>query len=228
MQNHFRGRQWNKCRDCGQTQSVNILCEDNLMTLGMLLEKTKYLLKLVAISIASIFCFIGDAMAYEEPDYVLVKRTDLYEIRRYDDRLAVQTHQRSGEDRAFGRLFRYISGSNQSASKIAMTTPVIQSDDGSGLVMHFFLPKSYSAQTAPVPQADNVTLVTVKGGYYAVLKYSGRSSNANYRKHIAALKEALDKDNVTIQGEAIRATYNGPFTPFFLRRNEAMFRVKWE
>ena len=198
------------------------------MTLGMLLEKTKYLLKLALVSIALVFCFIGDAMAYEEPDYVLVKRTDLYEIRRYEDRVAVQTYQSSGEDRAFGRLFRYISGSNQSASKIAMTTPVIQSDDGFGLVMHFFLPKSYSAQTAPIPQADNVTLVTVKGGYYAVLKYSGRSNNENHRTHTAALKEALDKDNVIIQGEAIRATYNGPFTPFFLRRNEAMFRVNWE
>ena len=198
------------------------------MTLGMLLEKTKYLLKLALVSIALVFCFIGDAMAYEEPDYVLVKRTDLYEIRRYEDRIAVQTYQSSGEDRAFGRLFRYISGSNQSALKIAMTTPVIQSDDGSGLVMHFFLPESYSAQTAPIPQADNVTLVTVKGGYYAVLKYSGRSNNKNHRTHTAALKEALDKDNVTIQGGAIRATYNGPFTPFFLRRNEAMFRVNWE
>jgi len=198
------------------------------MTLGMLLEKTRYLLKLALVSIALVFCFTGDAMAYEEPDYFLVKRTELYEIRQYDDRIAVQTHQRLGEDRAFGRLFRYISGSNQSASKIAMTTPVIQSYDGSGLVMHFFLPKSYSAQTAPIPQADNVTLVTVKGGYYAVLKYSGRSNNENHRTHTAALKEALDKDNVTIQGGAIRATYNGPFTPFFLRRNEAMFRVNWE
>ena len=198
------------------------------MTLGMLLEKTKYPFKLALVSIAPIFCFIGDAMAYEEPEYDLVKRTDLYEIRRYEDRLAVQTHQSSGEDRAFGRLFRYISGSNQSASKIAMTTPVIQSDDGSGLVMHFFLPKSYSAQTAPTPRADNVTLVTVKGGYYAVLKYSGRSNNENHRKHTAALKEALEKDRITIQSVPIKATYNGPLTPFFLRRNETMFRVKWE
>ncbi|MBT7906256.1 MAG: hypothetical protein HN582_02010, partial [Marinovum sp.] len=50
------------------------------MTLGMLLEKTKYPLKLALVSIALIFCFIGDAMAYEEPEYDLVKRTDLYEI----------------------------------------------------------------------------------------------------------------------------------------------------
>lgn len=59
------------------------------MTLGMILEKTKYPFKLALVSIALIFCFIGDAMAYEEPEYDLVKRTDLYEIRRYDDRLAV-------------------------------------------------------------------------------------------------------------------------------------------
>ena len=194
----------------------------------MLLEKTKYPLELALVSIAIVFCFIGDAMAYEEPEYGLVKRTNVYEIRRYEDRLAVQTIQSSGEDRAFGRLFRYISGSNQSASKIAMTIPVIQSDDGGDMVMHFFLPKSYSTRTAPMPKADNVKLVTVKGGYYAVLKYSGRSSTENHRTHTAVLKEALKNDNVTIQGRPIRAIYNGPFTPFFLRRNEAMFRVNWE
>ena len=167
-------------------------------------------------------------MAYEEPEYDVIKSTEIYEIRRYNDRLAVQTFQNAGEDRAFGRLFRYISGSNENSAKVAMTTPVIQFEAGNGLVMHFFLPKSYSSKTAPIPRANNVSLVTVEGGFYAVIKYSGRSTDENYRKHLALLNKALEDDDITIQSGPIKATYNGPLTPFFFRRNEAMYRIMWK
>ena len=60
-------------------------------------------------------------MAYEEPKYKLIKSTDVYEIRQYQDRLAVETTQSQSQNGAFRRLFNYISGSNESSSKIAMT-----------------------------------------------------------------------------------------------------------
>ena len=41
-------------------------------TLGMRPEKISYLLKLLVISIPLVFCFMGEAMAYEEPEYLLV------------------------------------------------------------------------------------------------------------------------------------------------------------
>ena len=167
-------------------------------------------------------------MAYEEPQYKLIKNTGVYEIRYYGDRAAIRTLQASGEDRAFRRLFKYISGANQSSSKITMTAPVIQSDEGSGLVMHFFLPKNYLTQNAPLPESDRVEVVTIKGGFYAVLKYSGRSTVQNYKKQVVLLKDQLNRDGVLIKSDPIMATYNGPFTPFFLRRNEAMYRVDWE
>ncbi len=96
------------------------------------------------------------------------------------------------------------------------------------MVMHFFLPKKFTEQTAPLPEADNVNLVTVKAGYYAVIKYSGRSNNQNFKRHAALLRDALNKDDVALKGGPIKATYNNPFTPSFLRRNEAMYRVDWE
>ena len=164
-------------------------------------------------------------MAYEEPKYDLIKNTDVYEIRSYEDRLAVKTLQTLGGDRAFGRLFKYISGANQSSSKIAMTIPVIKTDEGRGLEMYFFLPKSYSMKTTPLPNANNVELVMVKGGYYAVIKYSGRLTDQNYKRHSALLKEVLNKDKISTIGEPIQAIYNGPLTPFFLRKNEAMYLV---
>ncbi|MBT5640443.1 MAG: heme-binding protein, partial [Rhodobiaceae bacterium] len=65
-------------------------------------------------------------------------------------------------------------------------------------------------------------------GYYAVIKYSGRYTNQNHKRHSALLTDALNKDSILIKSNVIKAAYNGPFTPFFLRRNESMYRVEWE
>lgn len=167
-------------------------------------------------------------MAYEEPEYKLIKSTDVYEIRQYEDRLAVKTTQSKTQNGAFRKLFNYIAGSNESSSKIAMTVPVIQSKDGNGASMLFFLPKSFTKQSAPSPDRDDVELITVKGGFYAVTKYSGRSTDQNFIKHSALLFEALRKDNILTIGDPMMATYNGPFTLPFMRRNEAMYRVNWK
>ena len=167
-------------------------------------------------------------MAYEEPEYKLIKSTDVYEIRQYQDRLAVETTQSQSQNGAFIRLFNYISGSNESSSKIAMTVPVIQSKDSNGASMIFFLPKSFTKQSAPLPDGDDVKLITIKGGFYAVTKYSGRSTDQNFIKHSALLFEALRTDNILTIGDPMMATYNGPFTLPFLRRNEAMCRVNWK
>ena len=167
-------------------------------------------------------------MAYEEPEYKLIKSTDVYEIRQYEDRLAVKTTQSKSQNGAFRRLFNYISGSNESSSKIAMTVPVIQSKDSNGASMLFFLPKSFTKQSAPLPDGNDIKLITVKGGFYAVTKYSGRSTDQNFIKHSALLFEALRKDNILTIGDPMMATYNGPFTLPFMRRNETMYRVNWK
>ena len=66
-------------------------------------------------------------MALEEPKYSIIKKTNDSEISKYADRLAVETLEGSGENRAFSLLFLYISGANEQNSKDAMTIPVIQS-----------------------------------------------------------------------------------------------------
>lgn len=163
------------------------------MSSGIKAQTFKTISRLVLLTLAFLITLFGAAMAYEEPKYELIKSTAIYEIRKYGDRLAVQTIQNSGEDRVFGRFFRYISGANRNSSKIAMTTPVIQSSDGNGMVMHFFLPCKYSEKTAPVPESKNVSLVTTSGGYYAVIKYLGQSTESNFYKHVAILGEVLSK-----------------------------------
>ena len=193
---------------------------------NMLLKTSIYHFIIAALTI--FFLSTSNAMAYEEPKYKLIKSTDVYEIRQYQDRLAVETTQSKSQNGAFRRLFNYISGSNESSSKIAMTVPVIQSKNSNGASMIFFLPKNFTKQSAPLPDGDDVKLITVKGGFYAVTKYSGRSTDQNFIKHSALLFEALRKDNILTIGDPMMATYNGPFTLPFMRRNEAMYRLNWK
>ena len=141
--------------------------------------------------------------AIEEPSYSVLTVNEIYEIREYDDRLAVQTSQKNGQNGAFRKLFKYISGSNISSTKIEMTTPVIQSvkidmttpvmqkfQDGE-MIMKFFLPRKFNLKTAPQPLSEDLSIVIVKGGKYAVIKYSGRSTYKNFEKHSKVLLEAL-------------------------------------
>ena len=64
-------------------------------------------------------------MANEEAPYNIVHKNDIYEIRQYSDRLAVQVINK-GDNKSFRKLFNYISGSNNTSEKIAMTITVTQ------------------------------------------------------------------------------------------------------
>ena len=167
------------------------------------------------------------AMAYEESAFNIVHQTDVYEIRYYADRLAVQAKY-TNQNSSFRNLFNYISGANVDSQKIEMTTPVTESKESSEMVMQFYLPSKFTKKTAPVPTDPRVELITIEEGYYAVIKYSGRLTDKNFKKHKKILKENLIEDKIKIIGSAIKATYNGPFTLPMLRRNEAMFHVDWK
>ena len=196
-------------------------------------------MRIVLVFLVSIFYFWANiSIALEETSYRVIAVNQIYEIREYDDRLAVQTSQKNGQNGAFRKLFKYISGSNISSTKIEMTTPVTQSvkidmttpvmqkfQDGE-MIMKFFLPRKFQLKTAPQPISEDLSVVIVKGGKYAVIKYPGRSTYKNFERHSKLLLEALVADKIETIDHPIKATFNGPLTPFFVRRNEAMVRIK--
>ena len=166
-------------------------------------------------------------MAYEEADYETVYQTKQFDVRSYGERLVVQTSY-GDQNGGFRKLFNYISGSNDSAEKIAMTIPVTQSDLGEGMVMQFYLPSKFNKESTPNPDDRSLEISTIDAGYYAVMKFSGRSNEKNFNKHSEILKKELVKENIKIIGPSIKATYNGPFTLPRFRRNESMFLVSWD
>ena len=165
-------------------------------------------------------------MANEEAPFKIVHKNEIYEVRYYSDRLVVQVMNKN-DNNSFRKLFNYISGANKDSKKISMTTPVTQTKDNNETYMQFYLPSKFTKETIPFPTNPEVKIATIKEGFFAVIRYSGRASESNFDKHSRILENKLKEDNISINGLPIKATYNSPFTLPMFRRNEAMFNVNW-
>ena len=83
-------------------------------------------------------------MANEEAKYEVVDKNEIFEIRKYSDRLAVET-SKAGIDSNFRKLFNYISGRNDTKEKISMTIPVTQFKKNGNMTMQFYLPSKFNS-----------------------------------------------------------------------------------
>ena len=177
--------------------------------------------------------------AIEEPEYEVIKTVDKVEFRKYSPyvvaEVVVDATAEDAGNRAFPILAGYIFGKNKGNRKFAMTAPVTQTSEPMRIEMtvpatqssvmgtvrvQFVLPKEVTMATAPEPIDPRIQLRLVTAGNWAVLRYSGSWSQANYQEHLSELKTLLEAQGVTTQGEPVLARYNAPFTPWFMRRNE--------
>ena len=169
----------------------------------------------------------SSSFAVEEVKFDTISSNELYEIRKYSDRLAVEVIW-TNQGNSFRKLFNYISGSNETNQKIKMTTPVTRIKKEKNMTMQFYLPSKLDKNNAPKPSNSELKIITIEGGYYATIQFSGKYSDNNFIKHQEILKKAINKDKILILGTPIKATYNGPYTLPSLRRNEVMFKVDWK
>ena len=180
-------------------------------------------MKKILLILISVITLNSQSMAYEEANYKVVKENKNYEIRKYSDRLVIETNSTQGN--GFRKLFNYISGNNEKKEEIKMTVPVTQEIKNGNMTMQFYLPSKFNKNNAPKPVNSEVKILTIEGGYYAVIEYSGRSSDKNFLKNKDILEKALKQDSLLVLSPPIRASYNSPFTLPMLKRNEVMYRV---
>jgi SOUL heme-binding protein len=195
----------------------------------------------------SVVSVVGIRSVYEQPRYVVLQ--DLgqsVEIRRYEPRVAIEAVIEGGSrdraaNEAFGLLFRYITGANQSAAKIAMTAPVrteasseriamtapVQTAASGGtLSMRFYLPRSVAQSGAPAPLDRRLHLTDVPAATVAVLRYSGVDHEIVRTEKRNALLAVLAGSAWKPEGEVFQMYYDPPFTIPFLRRNEVAVPVR--
>jgi hypothetical protein len=169
----------------------------------------------------------------EQAKYEVLREINKVEIRRYP-RLVIARVDGYG-DGGFNILFGFITGDNRQKSKIAMTAPVVSeqiamtapvlSDPDS---IAFVMPEGFMLETAPEPLDDRVKIVELPERVVAALQFSGRWSNSIFKKKAKAMLEELAKAGIKRTGQVFSMRYNGPFTPWFLRRNEVAIAVESE
>ncbi|HAY79689.1 MAG TPA: SOUL heme-binding protein [Planctomycetaceae bacterium] len=169
--------------------------------------------------------------AYEAAAYQVIEREGPLEIREYPPLMMATTEMQmaaQGNDGSFMRLFRYISGNNNTDQKVAMTVPVFMSPESPEVVgqMGFVLPQKTAEQGIPLPTNERVQIKERRGGSYAVLRFAGRMDESTCAAAEDTLRQWMQERGVTGDGSAEFAGYDPPWTPGPLRRNEVLLPIR--
>jgi len=167
----------------------------------------------------------------EQAKYEVLKKGGNIEIRRYPS-LVIARVDGYG-DSGFNLLFRFITGNNQQKSDIAMTAPVVSeqiamtapvlSETGS---IAFIMPEGFTLETTPEPLDERVKIVEIPERIVAALRFSGRWSDSVFKKKSEDLLIEIKNAGLKTTGQVFSMRYNGPYTPWFLRRNEVAVQVE--
>lgn len=166
--------------------------------------------------------FFGIRTEVEVP-YQSLLEDDAFSVRNYLPHSEIRNEEVGSRDqatnRSFSRLFNYIHGENWDGQKFAMTTPVIQRPSGEGRWTTSFFMKGAS-ENLPLPKSSAVKLYAVTGATMAVLRFSGRPTEAAVTKQSARLRDWVRVRDLKVVGLAQVAQFDQPFSIPWFRRNE--------
>ncbi len=180
----------------------------------------------------------------ERLKYTVIDDSKEYEIRLLDDHIIAETKVSGGFAQSgregFPIIAGYIFGENKSRQKIAMTTPVIETEDLSEPIamtapvieeegentnfFSFVMPSGYTMETLPEPIDKRITIREVKGKKIAVLTFGGFYTDEKFEKKKAELIGYLERDGITYSNLS-SVGYNPPWTPPFMRRIEVWAEI---
>ncbi len=194
-------------------------------------------------------CSVFGIRSAEEAHYNVVDDQGEFQLREYAGLVVVETTVKAEFDeagsQAFKRLFGYISGNNEGSREIAMTAPVMVSDDkpvegesidmmapvivnqnADGWRYAFVLPASYSLDSAPLPTNPDVKLLEIKPKRVATLRYSGLLNESDFRDNTQRLQLWMASNGLKPASSARVAGFDPPWALPFVRRNEVMIDVE--
>ena len=188
-------------------------------------------------------------MATEEPKYLLLEKSEPFELRAYAPLIVAEVKVDGDLDAASNQGFRliaaYIFGKNQVSEKIAMTVPVgIESSEqnksakiamtapvgiesaGNQWTVSFVMPSEYTLASLPKPLDPQVKIRELPAEKKAVITFSGFYNEEKVKEKTQALRDWMKSRNLKSTGEPQFARYNPPWTLPFMRRNEVLIQIQ--
>jgi len=167
----------------------------------------------------------------KEVKYDLIKKLDEVEIRHYNSLILAKVDGYG--DAGFNLLFNYITDNNTRKATLEMTSPVIsQNIEMTAPVLSekdsiaFVMPEEYTLETTPKPNDERIKIQHIPERHVAALRFTGRWTSSNFAKKSEQLLKELQKAKIKTIGNIFAMRYSGPFTPWFMRKNEVATEVK--
>jgi hypothetical protein len=205
----------------------------------------KKTLAAVCSSLTLAACSLVGIRTSPEPPHEVLRSEGKIELRQYQPQLIAETFVQKDYDQAgsagFRRLAGYIFGGNRAKEQISMTAPVLQEaqsrsitmtapvlqeETANGWWMAFILPVEITLANAPEPTNPAVKLREIPAKRQVSLQYSGRNSPSEMQRHAKELSAWIDQQGLRPLTDPKMASYDPPWTLWFLRRNEVQVEVE--
>ncbi|MEI6623170.1 MAG: heme-binding protein [Actinomycetes bacterium] len=170
----------------------------------------------------------------EQQVYRVERTVGDLEVRHYEPcvvaEVSIDGSFESAGSKGFRPLIGFISGRNESETKVAMTAPVIQDvpngrTDENSYTVSFVMPAGATRESLPIPTDAKVVLRTVSEHNAVAVRFSGRWSRSAFDKQIERLRQVAADNGITLVGDPRFARYDPPWTPWFSRRNEVIWTI---
>lgn len=195
--------------------------------------KAMKILLIIAISLGIIFIvgqfiFLKTTSDIEMYSYKLLKKYNLFEIRKYDAAnfsyvtMKTDSYQKSSGS-GFKSLAGYIFGGNDKKESIAMTSPVVMNLD-ENVTMQFMIPSKYNLDNLPKPNNPDVNFKKENEKYMATIAFGGWSNDKKIAEYTDKLKTLLKENDIKHFNNFSYFGYNPPFQ-LINRRNEIAVEI---
>ena len=164
-----------------------------------------------------------ETMPYE----VLEKHKNI-ELRIYPEFTLAETKTDINEkmDSGFMNVFNYISGQNETRTKISMTTPVVTQKDSNTLITGFYVSSKYKKNCIPLPNSKTVQISNYEQSLFMVIRFRGSWKPKHFEQADRLLRAFILNNHYQIESNQFIFRYQPPFIPSFLKRNEIGYIVK--
>lgn len=174
----------------------------------------------------------------ETPPYEVISKKEDYEVRRYEKYILAKINYEVPKETdffsktgiGFYPLFKYITGKNQTETKISMTAPVImqQNENETSIqrTMSFIMsPSTFkSLDQLPSAQHEGIEIIEESNSRdLACITFNMSMSTERLNEKEKELRDAAKRDGIELSTnpkDVFYFGYNPPFTIPYFRRNE--------